>query len=69
MCFLFYKRDCLACDFRKMSLANCDVRSFADGERWLHYTENSVISTEEAKKEKKQETFYFYFFLSFLNCL
>ena len=67
MCFLFDKSDCLACDFRKLSLANCDVRSFADGERWLHYTKKLCDFRRGSKKrkEKKQETFYYYFFLFF----
>ena len=71
MCFLFYKRDSLACDFRKLSLANCDVRSFADGIDDYTIIKNSVISAEEAKKrkEKKKVTFISYFLSLFFKLL
>ena len=72
VCFLFCKSDCLACDFRKLSLANCDVRSFADGERWLHYTKKLCDfrrGSTKKRKERKEKKLFIITFFSFLKLL
>ena len=55
VCFLLNKRDCLACDLRKLSLANCDVRSFADSQRWLYYTKKNLCDFRSGSTKKKRK--------------